>query len=102
MQISRFIPLFTLLAACCQAQGMGDMAGPDQGGKPGGRGMQPQQQCSPAVEEPQMVSPKPKPAFWYYCAQSKMFYPHVQTCANGWKIIPAQPPADDKLPDGPA
>lgn len=49
-----------------------------------------------------MVPPKPKPAFWYYCVESKMFYPHVPACTNGWKIIPARPPADDKLPDGQA
>ncbi len=30
---------------------------------------------------------------WYYCGDSKMYYPYVRECAGGWEAVPAQPPA---------
>jgi hypothetical protein len=29
---------------------------------------------------------------WYYCADSKSYYPYVQDCHAGWQRVPAQPP----------
>jgi len=33
--------------------------------------------------------PSPASSFWYYCANSKMYYPYVQQCQTGWlKVVP--------------
>lgn len=29
---------------------------------------------------------------WYYCQKTKSYYPYVNTCASGWKIVPSTPP----------
>jgi hypothetical protein len=29
---------------------------------------------------------------WYYCANSKSYYPYVGECPGGWQRVPAQPP----------
>ena len=29
---------------------------------------------------------------WYYCQKTKAYYPYVNTCASGWKIVPSTPP----------
>jgi hypothetical protein len=29
---------------------------------------------------------------WYYCADSKAYYPYVKECPAGWQRMPAQPP----------
>ena len=31
-------------------------------------------------------------ADWYYCAESKTYYPYVKQCAGEWQRVPAQPP----------
>ena len=31
-------------------------------------------------------------ADWYYCAESKTYYPYVNQCAGEWQRVPAQPP----------
>lgn len=31
------------------------------------------------------------PAFWYYCHESKAYYPYVKDCASPWQKVPAQP-----------
>ncbi|SDC16527.1 hypothetical protein [Paraburkholderia lycopersici] len=28
---------------------------------------------------------------WYYCDESKTYYPYAQQCASGWRAVPAQP-----------
>ena len=33
------------------------------------------------------------PAVWYYCDSAKSYYPYVSQCAEGWKSVPATPPA---------
>jgi hypothetical protein len=30
---------------------------------------------------------------WYYCADSKAYYPYVKECPAGWQRVPAQPPS---------
>lgn len=31
--------------------------------------------------------------YWYFCEDSKTYYPHVQTCASPWqRVIPHAPP----------
>jgi hypothetical protein len=35
---------------------------------------------------------------WYYCADSKSYYPYVRECPAGWQRVPAQPPGADYYP----
>jgi hypothetical protein len=43
-------------------------------------------------DEPAAAPPQ---AWWYYCDQSRGYYPYVQTCPGGWKKVPPAPrPAD--------
>jgi hypothetical protein len=30
--------------------------------------------------------------FWYYCEQSKAYYPYVKTCPAGWQKVSPTPP----------
>ncbi len=32
--------------------------------------------------------------FWYYCRESKAYYPYVKNCPGGWHKVPAQPPSE--------
>jgi hypothetical protein len=42
---------------------------------------------------PQAQAPAPQQQFWYYCQDSKTYYPHAQTCASPWqRVIPHAPP----------
>jgi len=41
--------------------------------------------ASPAPAQPQ--------ADWYYCADSKAYYPYARECPGGWQRVPAQPPS---------
>jgi hypothetical protein len=29
--------------------------------------------------------------FWYFCPQTKTYYPYVQSCAAPWEAVPAVP-----------
>lgn len=31
------------------------------------------------------------PAWWYWCADAKKYYPYVKDCPGGWRRVPAQP-----------
>ena len=31
---------------------------------------------------------------WYYCADSKTYYPYVKECPGGWQTVPAEPPSE--------
>jgi hypothetical protein len=42
-------------------------------------------QAAPAPAQPQ--------GDWYYCADSKSYYPYVRECPGGWQRVPAQPPS---------
>jgi hypothetical protein len=57
------------------------------------------QQQAPVVVAPQ-VAPAPAPApaapaapapsqYWYYCEDTKTYYPYVNSCASPWKQVPA-------------
>ena len=35
----------------------------------------------------------PAPADWFYCADSRTYYPYVTECPGGWQRVPAQPPS---------
>ena len=30
--------------------------------------------------------------YWYYCEQSRGYYPYVKDCPGGWKAVPPAPP----------
>lgn len=42
----------------------------------------------------QQQPPAPQPYYWYYCEESKTYYPYVQQCPGGWKTVvpPTSPP----------
>jgi len=31
-------------------------------------------------------------AYWYYCAESKAYYPYIKECPGGWQRVVPQPP----------
>jgi len=47
----------------------------------------------PVVIVPPATTPSaPPPAqYWYYCDASRTYYPYVQSCPGGWKMVPATP-----------
>jgi hypothetical protein len=48
------------------------------------------------IQRPQRdESPEPS-GVWYYCRDSKAYYPYVKECPGGWQSVPAQPPADTR------
>ena len=38
------------------------------------------------------VAPPPPPE-WFFCEDSKTFYPYVKECPGGWQRVPAQSPS---------
>src|SRR5262245_25191428 len=35
----------------------------------------------------------PAPAYWYYCPDTRAYYPYVKECLGGWQqVIPQAPP----------
>jgi hypothetical protein len=32
--------------------------------------------------------------WWYYCPETKTYYPYVKECANGWQKVAPQPPSE--------
>lgn len=50
----------------------------------------------PAPAQPQEYVERIDPSeqgWWYYCEQSRGYYPYVKECAAGWKRVPPAPPA---------
>ena len=43
------------------------------------------------VVPPQPLLAQNLPPVWYYCASTQTYYPYVQVCAEGWKLVPATP-----------
>ena len=41
---------------------------------------------------PATPSAPPSQAYWYYCRESKAYYPYVSECPGGWQQVPPQPP----------
>lgn len=50
----------------------------------------------PQLPEPVVVQPAPQPTAqnWYYCDSAKAYYPYAQSCPEGWRSVPATPPAN--------
>jgi hypothetical protein len=36
--------------------------------------------------------PAQQQGMWYYCEQSRGYYPYVTECPGGWKAVPPAPP----------
>jgi len=48
----------------------------------------------PVAATPPAPTPgAPAAAAWYYCDSAKGYYPYVSQCPEGWKSVPAAPPA---------
>jgi hypothetical protein len=44
-------------------------------------------------QEPASPEPAQQPYYWYYCADSKTYYPYVSDCPGGWQqVVPQTPP----------
>lgn len=44
----------------------------------------------------QYIEPYPPPppqSYWYYCPDSRAYYPYVQQCPSGWLPVAPQPPS---------
>jgi hypothetical protein len=51
-------------------------------------------QRAPVVIAPPPTQPllaQNLPPVWYYCQSSQTYYPYVQTCQEGWRVVPASP-----------
>ena len=53
--------------------------------------VEPPQAAAPAAAA-QAESAPPAEQFWYYCPDSKTYYPYVKTCTSAWQRVRPQPP----------
>jgi len=45
------------------------------------------------IEQGQAQSAPTQPSdWWYYCSESKTYYPYVRECPGGWQRVTPQPP----------
>ncbi len=44
------------------------------------------------IEKQQREGTSAPAAVWYFCPDSKSYYPYVKECPGGWQTVPAQPP----------
>lgn len=52
------------------------------------------QQQTPAYVQP---SEPEEPYYWYFCPNTKSYYPYVKKCPGGWlKVIPSAPPDEEE------
>jgi hypothetical protein len=40
----------------------------------------------------QPIADSAPPSYWYYCADSKTYYPYVKECKSQWQLVTPQPP----------
>jgi hypothetical protein len=52
-----------------------------------------EQPAPAAPPAPAGAAPQPSAGNWYYCDSSKTYYPYVSECKEGWRTVPATPPA---------
>jgi outer membrane protein OmpA-like peptidoglycan-associated protein len=45
------------------------------------------------IERPEGETPSESADVWYYCPDSRKYYPYVRECPGGWQTVPAQPPS---------
>ncbi|NOU01476.1 MAG: hypothetical protein HOO95_07885 [Gallionella sp.] len=52
-------------------------------------------QSEPVESTPDIVvAPATASQSWYYCESSQGYYPYTASCPEGWKSVPATPPAN--------
>jgi len=52
-----------------------------------------EQSIAPAAPAPAAPSAQNSGAYWYYCADSRTYYPYVQQCASPWQqVVPQSTP----------
>ena len=44
----------------------------------------------PYIPPAAFVQPAPRDV-WYYCDRARAYYPYVQSCPGGWRMVPANP-----------
>ena len=47
---------------------------------------------APAYVERSDTQAAPAEHWWYYCPDSKIYYPYVKECASPWQRVPPRPP----------
>ena len=57
---------------------------------------------SPPVYIQQAPLP-PAPSYWYYCPESRAYYPYVKECVSGWLTVvpPSAAPPSGPTPSSP-
>lgn len=45
------------------------------------------------IEQSQPDPPAPS-GVWFYCPESKTYYPYVKECPGGWQTVPSEPPSE--------
>ncbi len=45
-----------------------------------------------AVPAPAPAANQSQQGYWYYCAESRTYYPYVKQCAGPWQRVAPQPP----------
>lgn len=75
-----------------EAPGGYSVAAPPPGGEPttASPALTPAAPPPQAGQAPSSAQPS---GTWYYCDAAKAFYPYVQECKEGWRPVPATPPA---------
>lgn len=51
-------------------------------------------QQPPVYIEQSAPAPAPAQSYWYYCADSRAYYPYVKDCPAGWQRVAPQPGAN--------
>ena len=47
-------------------------------------------------KEPQVYMQQEESNYWYYCPDSRGYYPDVKKCPQGWlKVVPSVPPGEE-------
>jgi hypothetical protein len=48
-------------------------------------------QQQPSVYVEQQPAAAPAQGYWYYCNDTRAYYPYVKDCASGWQRVAPQP-----------
>lgn len=44
-------------------------------------------------QQPPAATAPPQDNVWYYCEETKAYYPYVKECPSGWQQVEPQPPS---------
>jgi hypothetical protein len=48
------------------------------------------------IQRPRRESSAAPSDVWYYCPDSRAYYPYVRKCPGGWETVPAVPPSEQR------